>query len=109
MPVASTTWLTPPEVAAELRSKASTVIRWVVTGELRAANLARSLAGRPRYRIARADLDAFLAARQAAAVAAPSPVRRRTRKPATPAGYVAYIMGSTGSATASRSSRRAGR
>jgi excisionase family DNA binding protein len=54
------------------------VLRWIRSGELKAANV--SDATRPRYRVAREDLQRFLEARSAA----PSRTlpKRRRRRPA---------------------------
>ena len=49
---------TPPEVAELLRVKPERVRKWIERGELIGANLGDG--SRPRYRIARADLQAFL-------------------------------------------------
>lgn len=57
-------WATPPEIAKALRVDPSTVLSWVKTGELRASNLASRSATRPRWRISREALEAFLAGRE---------------------------------------------
>jgi excisionase family DNA binding protein len=57
-------YLTPPQVAKYLRVNPATVIAWIRSGELVASNLSRKRGGRPRYRISREALDAFLRARQ---------------------------------------------
>jgi hypothetical protein len=69
-------WLTPPAIGRRLAVKASRVRRWIVTGQLRAANLGDG--SRPRWRIDPADLEAFLARRSPSL--APSPIRRQRRK-----------------------------
>ena len=51
-------YLTPAEVAEELRVTVVTVRRWIASGTLRA-----SKAGPRRWMIRRADLDAFLSAK----------------------------------------------
>jgi hypothetical protein len=54
-----------------------TVIGWIRSGELPAANVARRGATRPRFRIDPTDLAAFLAARRPDAPLAVKPTRRR--------------------------------
>lgn len=51
--------LTPPQLAGEWRVDVHRVLAWIKSGELRAANLATRLSGRPRYRISREDAEAF--------------------------------------------------
>ena len=55
--------LTPPQVAKQLSVDPATVINWIRSGELKASNVGKG-AQRPRYRILRGDLDAFLESRQ---------------------------------------------
>ena len=74
---ASEIFLTPPQVAKRYGVSEEKVIGWVRRGELRALNLATRRTGRPRWKIAYADLLAFESAR--AAVPAP-PICRRRRK-----------------------------
>jgi len=50
-------FLTPAEVADQLRVSSMTVYRLIKSGELRAARIGKS------YRITEADVDAYLAAR----------------------------------------------
>jgi DNA-directed RNA polymerase subunit K/omega len=54
--------LDPPQVAKELRVSPATVIGWIRSKQLRAANIATG--SRPRYIIQRVDLDRFLKLRQ---------------------------------------------
>ena len=54
--------LTVTEAARRLKVSRDNVLGWIHTGRLRAANTAKGT-GRPRYRIARTDLDAFLSCR----------------------------------------------
>jgi len=68
-------WLTPPQLAEEIGVHADRVRGWIATGELRAVNLADSKA-RPRWRIHREAIEAFLAGRSNAP-AADRPRRRR--------------------------------
>lgn len=76
---------TPPEVAELLRVKAARVRRWIERGELHASNLGDK--GRPRYRIARMDLIAFLNDRSGAKVSPPKAKPRRKAKPDLPGRY----------------------
>ena len=71
------TWLTPPEIAKELRCRTSKPLRWIEDGELPAVNV--SSGTRPRYRVRREDLDAFLQRRAVVPVATP-PVRKQKRE-----------------------------
>lgn len=67
--------MTPPEVAKQLRCRASQVLTWIRSGQLKAANLSKS--SRPRYRVHPDDLVAFLKSRQ------PEPPQRRPRRATT--------------------------
>lgn len=60
--------LTPPMVAKELSVSSDTVLGWIRSGALKAANLGTN---RKRYSIHRADLDRFLSNRK------PEPPPRR--------------------------------
>lgn len=76
-------FLTPSQVAAELSIDVGKVYEWIKTGQLVAVDLAEKPQGRkPRYRISRDSLVAFLGGRTTRAPAAP---RLRRKKPA---GYV---------------------
>jgi excisionase family DNA binding protein len=69
--------LSPGDVAEELGLDIRKVLAWIRSGELRAANVATRLDGRkPRWRIAQADLETFLAARTAGPTPKPAPRRR---------------------------------
>jgi hypothetical protein len=59
-------------VAKELRVSPDTVLHWVRTKQLTAANIATG--SRPRWIIKRSDLDVFLTSRQ------PEPAATRRRK-----------------------------
>lgn len=67
-------YLTPPEIAARLGCKAETVCGWIKSGELKAINLARRGAMKPRFRISPESLAAFELARS---VVPREPVVRR--------------------------------
>ena len=68
-------YLSPPQVAELLHVSHGKVLAWITSGDLRAADLATHRGQRPRWRIARTDLDDFLARR--AATGPPVPTRRR--------------------------------
>ena len=76
--VAPTAWLSPPAVARELAIRESKVSGWIHSGELTAVNVAEHSGGRPRWRIRREDLEAFLLRRQSAGPAPTVKRRRRT-------------------------------
>lgn len=71
-------YLTPPEIAKLLRVAPDKVLGWIRRAELRAVNVGNGT--RPRYRVSREALDAFLQARE---VQPPPPrqVRRRREQP----------------------------
>ena len=69
-------WMTPAQVATERGIRTGKVLAWIATGQLVAVNHATRLGGRPRWRISRAALDCFDAARSYRAPA-PGPRRRR--------------------------------
>ncbi len=71
-------FLTPPEVAALLRIRESKILGWVRSGRLPAINVSEGQ--RPRYRIARAALDAFLQQRAVAPAVPPARRQRRDSK-----------------------------
>ena len=71
---------TPPEVAKILRCRESKVSSWIRSGVLQAVNVSEG--HRPRYRVAREHLDAFLQAK--AVVATPKPERRQRRERTVP-------------------------
>ena len=71
-------WMTPPEVAQELRVRESKIPEWIRTGELIAVDVSERPGGRPRWRIRREDLDDFLRRRQSQPPT-PKPIRRRRR------------------------------
>ena len=51
--------LTPPQVARRLGVNPDKVLSWIRSGELPAVNVTTKPGGRPKYRIAPADLDTF--------------------------------------------------
>tara|TARA_A100001391_G_scaffold193970_1_gene169838 strand:- start:99 stop:329 length:231 start_codon:yes stop_codon:yes gene_type:complete len=58
-------FITPPQAAKLLRVHPDKVVAWINSGELVAMNLATDPNGlRPRWRIARTELEKFLAKRQ---------------------------------------------
>ena len=70
-------FLTPAEVAARLRqSKTDAVLKLIHSGLLPATNVSAG-PGRPTWRIAAADLDAFLAGRRAVPAAKTRARRKR--------------------------------
>lgn len=72
-------YLSPPQAADLLGIAAEKVCLWIARGELRATNVATTLSGRPRWRIHRADLEAFLNSRSAAPEPPPATRQRRKR------------------------------
>ena len=56
--------LNPPEVAEMLRVSPETVHGWIRSRQLKAANVAGPGSRRPRWKVKREDLDAFLARRR---------------------------------------------
>ena len=74
---ASELFLTPPQVAKRYGVSEEKVIGWVRRGELRAINLAARRTGRPRWKIAFADLMAFESGRSAVPVQRASRPRRK--------------------------------
>lgn len=71
-------YLSPPEIAEVLRVSPIKVLRWIATGDLRASDLASYRGQRPRWRISRDDLAAFLERR--AQSPTPKGVRRRRKR-----------------------------
>ena len=79
--------LTPPKVAKRYGISPEKVVHWILTGELRAINVATNPNGlRPRYRIDEADLEDF-ERRRAVSGPAPKPTRRRQK----PEGVTEYF------------------
>lgn len=73
---ANEAYLTPPEIAKLLRVSQDKILGWIRRAELRAINVSNR--SRPRYRVSRESLEAFLNAR---AVHPPPPPVRRQRQP----------------------------
>lgn len=73
-------YLSPRGVADRLGlAKTDTVLAWIASGELAAVNVGTGT-GRPTWRIAAADLAAFLQRRQAVPALKPGPAPRRKRR-----------------------------
>ena len=70
-------WFSPPEVAAKFGQRPESIIAAIRTGELPAANFAAKGRTRPRYRIHRDDLEAFIRRRAVVPAAKPAPRPRR--------------------------------
>ena len=79
--------LSPRQVAERLGSNVDTVLCWIRSGELVAANLARKPTGRPRFKIREEDLNDFLSRRSTAKTAPPTKRPSRRKR----AGYTEYI------------------
>lgn len=73
-------YLTPPEIAKLLRVRGDKVLAWIRSGQLVAFNVAEKVNGRPKYRVARGELEAFI---QRRAVVPPPPPARIGRPPGT--------------------------
>ena len=85
-----TEFFTAMEAAALLRVRQSKILAWLRSGELRGFDLSEKPGrGHARWKIARADLDAFLEGRQPKPLS-PAPPRRR-RKTERPAGWIQYL------------------
>jgi hypothetical protein len=70
--------LTPADIAEMRNVGIDRVLSWIHSRELRAANVAASLDGRPRWQIDPEDLAAFIARRSA--MVPPRTRRQRRRK-----------------------------
>jgi excisionase family DNA binding protein len=71
-------YLSAPRVAELLGVGHDRVLAWIHSGELRAANVAVKVGGRPRRRVSEDDLQAFLARRSGQS---PPRIRRRRQRP----------------------------
>ena len=69
-------FLTPVQVAREIGVQGDTVLAWIHSRQLLALDVSRGAGQRPRWRISRADLEAFLESRRTASPA-PAPERKR--------------------------------
>lgn len=59
-------YLTPGEAAEEINIRVQSILAWIASGELAASDVSTKPGGkRPTWRIARADLELFLASRRA--------------------------------------------
>jgi hypothetical protein len=76
MAAVSAAFWTVPAVAELLGVDAGKVLGWIRRGELVGTNIADRAGRRPRWRIADAELQRFLRARQSTS----APVVRRTRR-----------------------------
>jgi excisionase family DNA binding protein len=74
-------YLTPPEIAKLLRVSPEKVLGWIRRAELRAVNVGNGT--RPRYRVSREWLDAFLQVRE---VQPPAPRQVRRKREQRPEG-----------------------
>ena len=88
MPVDVPCFLTVAAVASALGIRRGKVLAWISRGELTAVNIAERATGRPRWRISRESLDAFLLVRSCRP---PVAARRVGRRKSQPAGYVEYF------------------
>lgn len=75
-PSADPQFLSVADVAASLAVSADTVLAWIHSRSLIATDVSRGRGERPRWRIDRAALDTFIAARSTSSPASP-PVRSR--------------------------------
>lgn len=83
-----TKYMTPADVATQLGlAKPDAVLAWIRTGELSAINVGTTWGGRPTWRIAEADLEAFLASRRAIS----SSVDKRRSRPRKPGKVTKYF------------------
>ncbi|MCY2987629.1 MAG: helix-turn-helix domain-containing protein [Planctomycetota bacterium] len=82
-------YLTASECAVLLRCRQSKVLAWIRAGELPAADVSEHPGtGKARWRIAKADLDAFLAGRRPTP---PATAGSRRKSPKRPTGWVEYL------------------
>lgn len=73
-------FLTPKQIAAEMHVGYIKVLRWILAGELAALDVSTKRGGRKRYKVRRADLEAFLSVRNTR----PRPVTTRRQSSALP-------------------------
>ncbi|MFH1924153.1 MAG: helix-turn-helix domain-containing protein [Planctomycetota bacterium] len=79
-PATASPMLTPRQVAESRAVPVDVVYAWIRSGQLLAVDVSASPGGRPRWRIAPADLEVFTANRTNRPT--PKPVRRRKAGPA---------------------------
>jgi hypothetical protein len=91
-------FLTPPQLAKRLRVAPETVLGWIRSGELVAANLAARNRRRPRYHIDPRDVEEFLKGRRPK----PKSEIKRPPKRQMPEGMIRYYGGSTAENTKAR-------
>ena len=87
MPVEAPSYLTTAAAAELLAVSQDKIQDWIASRQLVAVNVAASRNGRPRWRIAQAALDQFLAARS---TTPPPPKPPRSRAAARPKDWVKY-------------------
>lgn len=73
-------WITPNELARRWGVNGDKILQFIRSGELKAANFATRLDGKPRYKIAPSEVIRFETART---VQPPAPKTPRRRKAAT--------------------------
>ena len=77
-------FLTPPEIAKLLRVSPEKALGWIRSGELKAVNVGNGF--RPRFRVSRENLDAFLKAREVQ----PPPERTRRQRRRSQDGVIQF-------------------
>ena len=80
--IATTRYITPPELAKRWHVKLANIYSWIRSGELNALNMSTG-EERPRWRLTEADVSDFERRRRTTAHAVSN--RRRTRSLPTPA------------------------
>lgn len=76
-------YYTPDQAADVLGVDGEKILAWIHSGELAASNVgSRPDGGKPRWRIAEADLGRFLLARRHPAASRPTPQPRRRKQAA---------------------------
>lgn len=73
------TWITPPELAAEMGVSRDKILYWIHSGELRAVDITKTRGGRNKFRIERESIDEFKKLRENNA--SPKIPRRRRKAP----------------------------
>lgn len=80
-------YLTPPQIAKQLRVSNSKVLGWIRRAELKAVNVGNG--ARPRYRISPENFALFLVSREVQ----PPPTRVRRRRRTPPGGPLDPVLG----------------